>query len=48
MVGAAWRVSQRSKVVIERVVFLHDHNNMFHFFQVAVGMGGRRCQKSQN
>jgi hypothetical protein len=48
MVRAARRICQRPEVVIKRVVFLHDDNYVFHFFQVAIGIGWVRGQQSQN
>jgi hypothetical protein len=44
VIRAARRIGQRPEVIIERVVFLHNHNHMFYFLQVAVGIGRLRRQ----
>jgi hypothetical protein len=45
VVRATRRIRQRSEIVIERMVLLHDHDNVFGFVRIAFSHGCGRSQQ---
>jgi hypothetical protein len=37
VIRAAWRISERTKIIIERMILLHDDDDVIDFVNVALG-----------
>ena len=47
VIRGAGGVGQRPKIVIEGMVFLHNHDNVIHFLQAGLGKGRLRSNRQK-